>query len=260
MAENLIQPGDILLLHALADGELDTVSAMALEQRLAAEPALEAEFQSIVALKEKVASLGRPAISPDFHERMAALGAGASASTRPPAANRLARGWQGWQGWQNIAAAVLVTALVASGATYLLAPGRSGMSMEDIVAASHRRSLLAASPVDIVSSDRHTVKPWLDAKLGISPPATDLAAQGYPLLGGRVDVVGADAVPTLVYRHNEHLITLMAAPGTKAITPPASETAGGYNIVHWSEGGFSFWAISDLEAAELMTFVADYRG
>ena len=128
------------------------------------------------------------------------------------------------------------------------------------VAASHRRGLLATSPVDIASSDRHTVKPWLDAKLGISPPATDLASQGYPLLGGRVDVLGANTVPTLVYRHNEHLITVLAAPGAHSETAPAAETAGGYNIVHWTQGGFGFWAVSDIEPAELAAFVADYRG
>jgi len=242
------------LLHALADGELDPVSAMALEQRIAAEPALEAAFQSILALKDKIANLERPVISTDFYERMAALGSGAPASARAPVRVRSI------EGWRNIAAALLVTALVASGTTYLIAPHRAGVSMEDLVAANHRRSLLAASPVDIVTSDRHTVKPWLDAKLGISPPVTDLTAKGYPLIGGRVDVIGADAVPSLVYRHNEHLITLLAAPGSKADALPVSETAGGYNIVHWSEGGFSYWAISDLEAGELRQFCADYRG
>ena len=242
---------DRLLLNALADGELDAATAMALERRIAAEPTLAAEFDLIAALKDRVAGLDRPPVSADLKARVAALGnAGAAAPQRT--ATFVA-------GWRAMAASVLVTAVLASGATVVVERRHPGFSMEDAIAGSHRRSLLAANPVDIASSDRHTVKPWLDAKLGISPPATDLAILGYPLVGGRVDVLGAKAVPTLVYRHNEHLITVVAVPGSHAETQATVEFAGGYNMVRWNSGGFSFWAVSDLEPGELQGFVTDYR-
>lgn len=246
---------DELLLNALADGELDAATALALERRLAADPGLAAAYDRICAVRERVAGASRPEVGRDFEARMAQLGGPVTARTQGTAG-----GVGVFAGWRRMAAAVVVTALLAGGLTHVLEVAPSGLSLDDAVAASHRRGLLATSPVDIASSDRHTVKPWLDAKLGISPPATDLASQGYPLVGGRVEVLGADTVPTLVYRHNEHLITLLAAPGAKGDRLPATGTAGGYNIVRWSAGGFSFWAVSDLEPAELNTFVSDYRG
>jgi len=250
-----ISDDDLMLLNALADAELDAGAAMALERRLATEPALAAEFDRIMALKERVAGLERPVVTSEFEARMAALG-----TAQPAVGSVVRRGASIFEGWRAVAATIVVTAFIASGATHLIEVQHTGFSMEDAVAGSHRRSLLATNPVDIASSDRHTVKPWLDAKLGISPPATDLVAQGYPLIGGRVDVLGSDTVPTLVYRHNEHLITLLAAPGTETVSGPVSLTAGGYNMVHWTGGGFSYWAVSDLEPVELASFVADYRG
>jgi anti-sigma factor RsiW len=152
----------------------------------------------------------------------------------------------------------VITAFLASGATYWLATPRS-TSMEELIAAGHHRSLLAATPVDVQSSDRHTVKPWLDAHLGLSPPAPDLASSGYPLLGGRVDVLGQQAVPTLVYRHNEHTISVVALPGSAGTSAPRSLASGGYNMVEWSANGFAFTAVSDLEPSELLSFVNGYR-
>lgn len=253
MADIPSQLDDELLLHALADGELDAAAAATVEARLETEATLAIEFERIMAVKERLAGLDRPAVSADFEARITGLAMPQSAAPkfRPSSS--------AFDGWRAIAASVVVTAFLASSATYLLVGHRGGLSIEEIVAGSHRRSLLATNPVDVVSSDRHTVKPWLDAKLGISPPAPDLAAQGYPLVGGRVDVLGADTVPTLVYRHNEHLITLMAAPGSNTESSALSATVNGYNTVHWTAGGFSFWAVSDLEPSELKAFVMDYR-
>jgi anti-sigma factor RsiW len=123
------------------------------------------------------------------------------------------------------------------------------------------RGLLAATPVDVASSDRHTVKPWLDAKLGVSPPAIDFADRQFALIGGRVDVIDGRSVPSLVYRHNEHLISLIALPAGPQVPPtePVAFDVGGYHIVKWSGKGFSYWAVSDLEPAELGAFVKLYR-
>jgi anti-sigma factor RsiW len=163
--------------------------------------------------------------------------------------------------WRNLAAAALVGAALSGGGTYLLTAGSPAVSVEAAITDSHMRGLLAASPVDVASSDRHTVKPWLDAKLGVSPPATDFADQGFALTGGRVDVIGGRSVPTLVYRHREHLISLITLPAGAEVRPsePVALDVGGYHMVKWSGKGFSYWAVSDLEPAELAEFVKLYR-
>ena len=136
-------------------------------------------------------------------------------------------------------------------------------SFADAVADAHRRGLLAASPVDVASSDRHTVKPWLDSRIGLSPPAADLSAEGFKLLGGRVEVVDNVPLPALVYRYNEHLITLVAAPrgpGRGIATPaPADLSAGGFSVVHWTDDAFSYWAVSDAERHVLDDFSSRFR-
>ena len=243
---------ELIELNALVDGELDPPAAAALEARIAGEPDLRIARDAIVAAREAVASLPRPVVSADVRARIEAL-IGDGATAEP---DRSSASWA--FDWRSLAAAVVVSAALASGMTYLLVTP-SGTSLDLLIAAGHRRSLLAASPVDVASSDRHTVKPWLDARLGISPPAPDLATQGFVLLGGRVDVLGEQAVPALVYRHNEHTITLVSVPAGSGSTAPRDFAAGGYNMARWSEVGFSFTAVSDVEAAELDTFVADYR-
>jgi anti-sigma factor RsiW len=204
-------------------------------------------YDQIVATRDAVATLPKADVSPTLRRRIGALSPGTAGRGRD------------WNvpDWRSLAAAVVLTALAASSATYYFVP--RGTSFEDLAAAGHRRSLLAQSPVDVASSDRHTVKPWLDGKLGVSPPAPDLASTGYPLLGGRVDVLGSAVEPTLVYRHNEHTISLFAAPGVATTSPERQLASGGYNMVEWSADGFSFVAVSDLEPAELTSFVQAYR-
>jgi anti-sigma factor RsiW len=243
-----------LLLHALADGELDASAALALERTIAAEPALAAAYARIRATKEVVKRLSHPPVSDDFHARMAILAAPAVAARRPR--------WQPSGDWRAMAASIVLSAALGSGLTYSLLAPQMSLSVEDSVVSGHRRSLLASSPIDIASSDRHTVRPWLDAKLGVSPPTPDLAAQGFPLVGGRVEVVDDRPVPALVYRHKEHLITVVAipvAPGRDVAEEPIVSVAAGYTIIRWSRPGFRCWAVSDLDASELTTFVADMR-
>ena len=154
----------------------------------------------------------------------------------------------------------MISAVLASGATQWLMQRGAPDSFAAGVANGHRRSLLATSPVDVVSSDRHTVKPWLDARLGLSPPAPDMAKDGFALIGGRVEVIGGRPVPALVYRHREHLITLVAEPqNAGAATGPVDLSEGGFSLVRWSDGAFSYWAISDIERPELDDFVARFR-
>ena len=116
-------------------------------------------------------------------------------------------------------------------------------------------------PVDIVSSDRHTVKPWLDARIGVSPPAPDLAKDGFALIGGRVEVyrrpagAGAGLPPP---RASDHAGRRSRRKAARHPTPD-DLSAGGFSMVHWSDGAFSYWAISDMERPELDDFVARFR-
>lgn len=272
-----------LMIHALVDGELDAAAALAVERRMAADPELAAEHARLVALRGAVASVPRPTVSDDFLARIAAIAevkspeeaeapnvSSAKAEPLPqqqqgnvvamqPRASR----WFNSFDWRQMAASIVLTAFLASGATQWLATADNGAeSFAVAVANGHRRSLLAATPVDIVSSDRHTVKPWLDGRIGVSPAAPDLAKDGYALLGGRVEVIGDRPMPALVYRHHEHLITLVAAPRqNEAKSMPVADdlSAGGFLLVHWTDDAFSYWAISDAERPALDDFVARFR-
>lgn len=274
-----------LMIHALVDGELDAAAALAVERRIAADPELVAEHARIVALRAAVASMPRPVVSDDFLSRIAAIGKAAGADEvsaaqadtetmeQPPSAQRQqgkvvemrprapARRFGSFD-WRQMAASIVLTAFLASGATQWLMVDNAPDSFAVAVANGHRRSLLAAAPVDIVSSDRHTVKPWLDGRIGVSPPAPDMAKDGYALLGGRVEVIGDKPMPALVYRHHEHLITLVAAPRqNEAKSVPVADdlSAGGFLLVHWTDDAFSYWAISDAERPALDDFVARFR-
>jgi anti-sigma factor RsiW len=257
-SDSMPTEADLMTLNALADGELDADAARAIEKRIAEEPRLAAEYERILAAKAAIRGLGRSTVDEAFTARIAALAAPAAPAARSVGV-RPARPAAG--GWLSMAASIAVTAIAASGATYLAVAPSGPPALEVAIADDHMRSLLAASPVDVVSSDRHTVKPWLDAKLGVSPPAIDLAQQGFVLVGGRVDVIGGRATPSLVYRHNEHLISLIALPaaGTGPATEPISFDAGGYHMVKWNGSSFAYWAVSDLEPAELAQFVRLYR-
>ncbi|ESX07456.1 anti-sigma factor, partial [Mesorhizobium sp. LSJC264A00] len=257
-----------LMLHALIDGELDAAAAMAVERRIAADPKLAAEHARIVVLQGAVARLPKPQVSDEFSARIAAMAASSRVEVlrpRAPTQAKSARTW--WSArnfgsfdWRAMAASIMISAVLASGATQWAMQPSVADSFAAGVASGHQRSLLATSPVDVVSSDRHTVKPWLDARLGLSPPAPDMAKDGFALIGGRVEVIGGRAVPALVYRHREHLITLVAEPqNAGVVTNPVDLSEGGFSLVHWSDGAFSYWAISDMERPEIDDFVAHFR-
>lgn len=277
--------GIMLMIHALVDGELDAAAALAVERRIAADPALAAEHARILALQGAVGRLPRPDVSDAFRARIAAIGpasaqrpqdeaqsalpgliAGAAqqrraTDARPSQARPSPRVRRiGSFDWRAMAASIVMTAVLASGATQWVMFNAASDSVAAEIAGDHRRSLLSASPIDIVSSDRHTVKPWLDARIGVSPPAPDLATDGFALIGGRVEVVSGRPVPALVYRHREHLITLVAEPQQGGrVTEPKDVSSGGFSMVHWTDGAFSYWAISDMERPELDDFVARFR-
>jgi len=158
-----------------------------------------------------------------------------------------------------LAASVVLAVLASSGATWIVSQGgRDGTA--DTVVAGHVRSLMASQPTDVVSSDRHTVKPWFNGRIPQAPRVVDLANDGFPLVGGRIDVIDRVPVPTLVYRHRQHLISLYAVPaGRPTIVPAAHRAIAGYNVLSWTDDGVAYWAVSDLAAADLDTFAKTFR-
>jgi anti-sigma factor RsiW len=125
----------------------------------------------------------------------------------------------------------------------------------DQVVANHVRSLLAARLVDVVSSDQHTVKPWFDGKIDFAAEVRDLFANGFPLVGGRLDYLDGKTVAALVYQRNKHPINLFITPEpTSGSTSPTVITRRGYNVFSWTNNGMKCWAVSDLNADELREF------
>jgi anti-sigma factor RsiW len=257
MATN--QPTDdmALLLDAYVDGELDAAASLEFERRLEADPVLKAGHERLLALRGALrANVPRDAASDRLRSALAAMAAPASATRQPIRSRNF--------DWRQLAASSIAAALVAgSGTAWLLGSGRdvSGSEIASIVA-EHRRALLTANPLDVESTDKHTVKPWFDAKLALSPAVIDLAADGFPLAGGRVEVVAGKLVPAMLYKRRAHLISLVAVPRAGAGddgAPVSSTTQDGYTVSRWHGQDYDYFAVSDVAPDDLATFVAEWR-
>ena len=160
--------------------------------------------------------------------------------------------------WQ-LAGAFALLALISISGWQWTARLRAPSSDQRIAAevfSSHVRSLEGNHLMDVVSTDQHTVKPWFDAKLDFSPPVEDLASDGFPLVGGRLDYLEGREVAALIYQRREHFINVFVWPNpAESNSTRAIESRHGYNIVRWSRGGFQCWAVSDISAPELAEFV-----
>ena len=237
-----------LLVHAYVDGELDPAHALEMERQFASDPALAAERDRVEALRRAI------------REQLPAEAA-ASLTRRIENSLGLRREYPraaSHPSWRALAASVVLAVFLASGATWFALRPDQADATADMIVASHVRALMAPQPFDIASSDRHTVKPWFNGRIADAPRVVDLADQGFPLVGGRVDVIGRAPVATLVYRHRQHLISLSAVPGGRTIAATPKEI-GGYNLLSWSENGTAYSAVSDLAAPDLETFAKAFR-
>jgi anti-sigma factor RsiW len=234
-------PDKELLLHALVDGELDAGNTVALEAHAAGCAACAAELAAIRQVKARLAAAPLAyAAPPSLHAR---LDAALAEAARPARRRGIAA-----ETWVMSGA---IGALAASLALFTLVP--SGQNLEGQLIDAQARSLEAQHLVDVQTSDRHTVKPWFNGKVDFAPPVVDLAPQGYPLVGGRLDRLDGRRVAALVFRRRAHAINLFVWPG-EAPAAPLTERKQGYTLVRWGRGGLTFWAVSDVDPADLAGF------
>jgi len=147
------------------------------------------------------------------------------------------------------------SAIAATGLVAIILRNDDAQRIESEVVSAHLRSLQAGHLTDVLSTDQHTVKPWFNGKLDVSPPVVDLTAQGFTLIGGRLDYVDARAIAAIVYRRRAHVINLFVAQTASTERQPAKlETIQGFNIRRWSDRGLNYWAVGDLARDELAEF------
>jgi len=163
-----------------------------------------------------------------------------------------------WNRWLPVGASFACGALLAvSVMTFYAGTNADEAPVESQVVASHVRSLMGDHLMDVASTDQHTVKPWFTGKLDYAPPVIDLADQGFPLVGGRLDYVQDRPVAALVYRRRGHTINVFVLPERDARRAASGITADhGYQVARWTRGEMRFWAVSDLSREEMAKFQA----
>ena len=236
------------LIHAFADGELDLTKSLEIESHLQ-------ECQTCALVQQEIRGLGllmkdaslrfTPSARLEKDLRLAVR----REANEPPLK-------QSWWRWAMVAASITVVVLAIWAATVIFNRPSSDTLVAQEVVSGHVRSLMAQHLMDVPSSDQHTVKPWFNGKLDFSPPVQDLTAQGFELKGGRLDYIDNRPVAALIYQRRQHFINVFVWPansGSKATTQ--ASLSQGYNLIHWINSGMEWWAVSDLNLAELQQLV-----
>ncbi|SFB34480.1 Transmembrane transcriptional regulator (anti-sigma factor RsiW) [Rhizobium sp. NFR07] len=260
----------MLLLNAYHDGELSAGEALSMQHRIEREPELAAFAAQFQRLSSELIDVlpGEPA--PEhlrgaiFASLADDLVGGSDEETDKKTREMVAKPAEASKApqWRSIAAALLIGIITgALGGTYgarLMSGDTRAAQIENEILAAHLRGLIAPQPFDIASSENHVVKPWFNGKTTIAPTAPDFAAQGFLLVGGRVDVIGGTPVPVMVYKRRQHTISVTV---TTAANGSANESSAitGTNVRSWTDGGLTYWAVSDLNPAELSSFADLYR-
>jgi len=233
-----------VLLHALIDGELDAGHAREVESHIADCAHCSALLGDYREMSKAVAGADlRYAAPPELRRRIEAA---LPQPKQTPNRRSVLRGF---------ALGSAVSAMAATGLVAIVLRNDDETRIESEVVSAHLRSLQAGHLTDVISTDQHTVKPWFNGKLDVSPPVIDLTAQGFTLIGGRLDYVDARAIGAVVYRRRAHVINLFVAQTASTEHHAARiTTLQGFNIRRWSDRGLNYWAVSDLGADELAEF------
>jgi anti-sigma factor RsiW len=230
-------------LHAYLDGELDGARSAEFDQHLRSCAVCAAALREQEKLRRAVVESRLYAPAP------AGLKLRIAESLPGPRAERkLGPGW--WR-WLAVTAAILIVAALAWRQLGLSEPKSYGEVAVVAAIDAHLRSLQPGHLVDVESTDQHTVKPWFDGKLDFAPPVHDFAANGFPLLGGRLDVIGGRTVAALVYGRRKHLISVFVEKSASNAPSKGSGEAQGYRWAVWEKDGFNFCAVSDVSGPDL---------
>jgi anti-sigma factor RsiW len=234
------------MVHRYVDGEVTPQTAAEIDSHVDSCTACRPVYERHRTLQRMVRrNATRHAAPPELAARIGA----ALERTPAPAVAQPSR----WRAMAMAASVVLAMGL-SSGVTWIAATSGRGPELRDELVASHVRSLMVNHLTDVAASDQHTVKPWFNGRIDLSPPVADLAAQGFPLIGGRLDYAGRRPVAALVYRRHQHVINLFVMPAEGGVPPRTDASLNGYNLRHWRDGALRFWAVSDLNPAELADF------
>ena len=238
-------------IHAYVDGELDLGRSLEVEQHMQECQVCASVYRNQIALRSafKNSSL--------YHSAPARLEKRIRSSLHREAIFEVGRHSFGLR-WLPAGAAlafVLLMALVIWRAVPGLRPSGDDLLAQEIVS-NHVRSLqLESHRADVISTDQHTVKPWFDGKLDFAPPVKDFSSQEFPLIGGRLEYLNNRAVAALVYQRQKHYINLYIWPAEQNnATGEVATKRQGYSLLHWTNSGMNYWAISDLNTVELHEF------
>ena len=235
------------LIHGYLDGELDLVKSIEIEKHLAQCDACTQNYELLRGLQSRVRDNTLRFEPPANLEKRLR-----SALRREQEPQSFVFRWRWAVAAASLFAAVVIIWTVATLATR---PSPDDVLAQEVVA-SHVRSLMADHLADVPSSNQHTVKPWFDGKLDFSPTVKDLSEQGFTLYGGRLDYIGNRPVAALVYQRRQHSINVFVWPTTEGpVTNGKASERQGYNVIRWSKAGMTYWAVSDLNLAELQQFV-----
>jgi anti-sigma factor RsiW len=255
------------LMDGYLDGELDPITSQTIEQYLRECPNCDQAYKMHGSLIRVIGNTApyykapaelRERIRSSLREEMVARpmrNVGRDVQPRPQTV-LFGTSWN----WLALAAAILLAAIISWNLLpQLQRPGTDQLLATQLIA-GHVRSLMANHLTDVASSDQHTVKPWLDAKLDFAPPVVDLASEGFPLIGGRLDYLDNRPVAALVYQRRKHFINVFVWPGETAAARPASAMSHqGYQLLHWADPDFNYWAVSDVSANDLQTFKQQFE-
>ena len=233
------------VLHGYLDGELDAARAADFERHLVSCPECVGALEAQEKLRSSLQSAALYERAPSALRKKLHAELGSAARPVPSVVMFQPSAWR----WLAVAAALLLVAF----AGWRLAPfgNRGENAVAVAIVDAHLRSLQPGHLEDVVSTDQHTVKPWFDGKLDFAPPVRDFSDKGFPLQGGRLDVVQGRTAAVLVYGRRKHIINVFIWPTTQSDTEAVSAARLGYNWTAWRKNGMELWAVSDVNSADL---------